>query len=59
MKNELSMLCGNSQSSEKIAHANPKMFVMVIHWCGMVGFGLGIGPLASGKRRPEMLLIVG
>jgi hypothetical protein len=39
MKKELSILCGNPQSCEEIAHANPKMFVMVIHRCGMVRFG--------------------
>jgi hypothetical protein len=31
MKKELSILGGNPQSREEIAHANPKMFVMSIH----------------------------
>jgi hypothetical protein len=44
MKKELSILCGNPQSCEEIAHANPEMFVMVIHRCGMVRLGLRLGP---------------
>jgi len=41
MKKELSIPRGNPQSCEEIAHANPQMFVMVIH--------LAAGPLF---RRP-------
>jgi hypothetical protein len=44
----LSILSRNPQSRE-IAHASPEVFVMLIHWCGMVRFGLWLGPLAGGK----------
>jgi len=40
MKKELSILCGNPQSREEIAHASPEMFVMMIDRRGMVWFGL-------------------
>ena len=36
MKKELSILGGNPQSREEIAHTNPEMFIMLIHRCGMV-----------------------
>lgn len=49
MKRELSILSGNPQSREEIAHTNPEMFVMLIHGCGMVRFGPWLGPLAGGK----------
>jgi hypothetical protein len=45
----LSILGGNPQSREEIARSNPEMFVMLIHGCGMVRFGLCRGPLAGGK----------
>jgi hypothetical protein len=48
-KKELSILCGNPQGLEQIAHANPEMFVIVIHRGGMVRFGLWLGLLAGGK----------
>jgi hypothetical protein len=48
-KKELSILCGNPQRREEVAHANPEMFVMVIHRGGMVRFGLWLGPLTGGK----------
>ena len=49
MKKELSILRGNPQGRKEIAHANPEMFVMVIHRCGVVRFDLGFGPLAGGQ----------
>ena len=49
MKKELSILGGNTQSREEIAHTNPEMFIMLIHGCGMVRFDLWLGPLAGGK----------
>jgi hypothetical protein len=49
MKKELSILGGNPQSREEIAHTNPEMFVLLIHRRGMVRFGLWLGPLAGGK----------
>lgn len=49
MKKELSILGGNPQSREEIAHTNPEMFIMLIHRCGMVHVDLWLGPLAGGK----------
>jgi hypothetical protein len=49
MKKELSILGGNPQSREEIAHTNPEMFIMLIPRCGMVHVDLWLGPLAGGK----------
>jgi GxxExxY protein len=52
MKKELSILGGNSQCREKVAHTNPEMFIMLIHGCGMVRliFGSGRRLAASNGR---------
>jgi hypothetical protein len=46
---ELSILCRNPQGRKEVSHADPKMFVMLVHRRGVVPFGLWLGPLAGGK----------
>ena len=53
MKKELSILGGNPQSREEIAHTNPEMFVLLIHRRGMVRFGLWLGPWLLSKSSSE------
>jgi hypothetical protein len=49
MKKELSILCRNPQGRKKVSHAGPDTFVILIHRCRMVRFGLWLGPLAGSK----------